>query len=89
MIKNKKISFVLNGKTYNAYTNSKGVSSVKVKIRVYTGKKFKTYTKKTNKKGIASLKISQKVGKHKVVIMNVATKLYSAKKLTKTLKVTK
>lgn len=67
----------------------KTLSSVKVKIRVYTGKKFKTYTKKTNKKGIASLKISQKVGKHKVVIMNVATKLYSAKKLTKTLTVTK
>ena len=67
----------------------KALSSVKVKIRVYTGKKFKTYTKKTNKKGIASLKISQKVGKHKVVIMNVATKLYSAKKLTKTLTVTK
>ena len=32
LIKNKKISFILNGKTYNAYTNSKGVATVKVKI---------------------------------------------------------
>ena len=69
--------------------NKKVLSGVKVKIRVYTGKKFKTYTRKTNKKGIASLKISQKVGKHKVVIMNVFTKLYTAKKVTKTLRVTK
>ncbi len=32
VIKNKKVSFILNGKTYNAYTNSKGLASVKVKI---------------------------------------------------------
>ena len=69
--------------------NKKALSKVKVKIRVYTGKKYKTYTKKTNKKGIASLKITQKAGKHKVVIMNVAKKLFTAKKLTKTIKVTK
>ena len=67
----------------------KTLSNVKVKIRVYTGNKYQTYTKKTNKKGIASLKITQSVAKHKVIIMNVATKLYSASKLTKTLTVTK
>ena len=67
----------------------KVLSSVKVKIRVYTGKKYKTYTKKTNKKGIVSLKISQKVGKHKVVLSPGSPTYYSAKALTKTLKVTK
>lgn len=67
----------------------KALSGVKVKIKVYTGKKSKTYTKKSNKKGIASLKIKQKVGKHKVVVTVKNTKLYAAKKLKKTLKVKK
>ncbi len=71
-------------------TKSKKVlSGVKVKVRVYTGKKYKTYTIKTNKKGIASLKIKQKVGKHKVVLTPYQTKYYTAKKVTKTLKVVK
>lgn len=71
-------------------TKSKKVlSAVKVKVRVYTGKKFKTYTIKTNKKGIASLKIKQKVGKHKVVLTPYQTKYYTAKKVTKTLRVVK
>lgn len=71
-------------------TKSKKVlASVKVKVKVYTGKKYKTYTIKTNKKGIASLKISQKVGKHKVVLSPGSPSLYSAKVLTKTLTVTK
>lgn len=71
-------------------TKSKKVlASVKVKVKVYTGKKYKTYTIKTNKKGIASLKISQKVGKHKVVLSPGSPSLYSAKALTKTLTVTK
>ena len=47
----------------------KAVSNVKVKIKVYTGKKYKTYTVKTNKKGIAKINTKKlKVGKHKVVI---------------------
>ena len=71
-------------------TKSKKVlSAVKVKVRVYTGKKYKTYTIKTNKKGIASLKIKQKVGKHKVVLTPYQTKYYTAKKVTKTLRVVK
>ena len=71
-------------------TKSKKVlSAVKVKVRIYTGKKYKTYTIKTNKKGIASLKIKQKVGKHKVVLTPYQTKYYTAKKVTKTLKVVK
>lgn len=47
----------------------KAVSNVKVKIKVYTGKKYKTYTVKTNKKGIAKINTKKlKVGKHNVVI---------------------
>ena len=45
------------------------LSNVKVKIKVFTGKKFKTYTAKTNKKGIATftLKTPLKSGKFNVV----------------------
>ena len=68
---------------------NKVLSSVKVKVKVYTGKKYKTYTIKTNSKGIASLKISQSVGKHKVVLSPGSPTYYSAKALTKTLTVTK
>lgn len=47
----------------------KPASNVKVKIKVYTGKKYKTYTAKTNKKGIAKINTKQlKIGGHKVVI---------------------
>ena len=47
----------------------KAVSKVKVKIKVYTGKKYKTFTVKTSKKGIAKINTkSLKKGKHKVVI---------------------
>lgn len=47
----------------------KAVKNVKVKIKVYTGKKYKTYAVKTNKKGIAKINTNKlKVGKHRVVI---------------------
>ena len=47
----------------------KAMSKVKVKIKVYTGKKHKTYTVKTNKKGMGKLNTKKlKRGKHKVVI---------------------
>ena len=47
----------------------KAVASIKVKVKVYTGKKSKTYKIKTNKKGVAKLNTKKlKVGKHKVVI---------------------
>lgn len=45
------------------------LSNVKVKIKVFTGKKFKTYTVKTNKKGLAKINTKTlKTGTHKVVI---------------------
>ena len=45
------------------------LSNVKVKIKVFTGKKYKTYTVKTNKKGLAKINTKQlKTGKHKVII---------------------
>lgn len=53
----------------NTKTKKVVSSGVKVKIKVYTGKKYKTYTVKTNSKGIAQLNVkSLKVGTHKVVV---------------------
>ena len=50
-------------------STKKLVKGLKVKVKVYTGKKYKTYTIKTNSKGVAKLNTKKlKVGKHKVVI---------------------
>ncbi len=50
-------------------SNKKIVKSLKLKVKVYTGKKYKTYNLKTNKKGIAALNTKKlKIGKHRVVI---------------------
>ena len=47
----------------------KMLSNVKVKIKVFTGKKFKTFIVKTNKKGMAKINTKNlKTGPHKVVI---------------------
>lgn len=47
----------------------KAVSNVKVKIKVYTAKKYKIYTVKTNKKGIGKINTKTlKAGIHKVVV---------------------
>lgn len=67
----------------------KVIKGVKVKIKVYTGKKYKTYTVKTNSKGIAKLNVkSLKVGSHKVVISS-ANKYVTAKTAKSTIKITK
>lgn len=67
----------------------KVISGVKVKIKVYTGKKSKTYTVKTNAKGIASLNVkSLKVGTHKVVV-NSGNKYVTAKAAKSSIKITK
>lgn len=65
----------------------KVIKGVKVKIKVYTGKKSKTYTVKTNSKGIAKLLTKKlKVGKHKVVVSS-ANKYVTAKKAKSTIKI--
>ena len=47
----------------------KVVKNIKVKIKVYTGKKYKTFSVKTNNKGMAKLNTKKlKKGTHKVVI---------------------
>ena len=74
---------VINKKT------KKIIPGVKVKVKVYTGKKSKTYTIKTNSKGIAKLNTkSLKVGNHKVVITS-ANKYVKASKKTSSIKITK
>ena len=63
--------------------SNKVVSNIKVKIKVYTGKKYKTYTVKTNKKGLAKLNTKKlKRGKHKVVISSGNKKYIISKKST-------
>lgn len=67
----------------------KVIKGVKVKIKVYTGKKYKTYTVKTNSKGIANLNVkSLTVGSHKVVVSS-ANKYVVAKAAKSTIKITK
>lgn len=52
-------------------TTKKPMASIKLKLKVYTGKKYKTYTVKTNKKGVAKLNTKKlKHGNHKVKIMS-------------------
>ena len=65
----------------------KVIKGVKVKVKVYTGKKAKTYKIKTNSKGIAKLSVKKlKVGKHKVVVTS-ADKYVVAKKAKSTIKI--
>ena len=67
----------------------KVIAKVKVKVKVYTGKKAKTYTLKTNTKGIAKLNVNKlKVGNHKVVITS-ADKYVVAKTAKSTIKIKK
>ena len=67
----------------------KVIAGVKVKIKVYTGKKAKTYTAKTNSKGIAQICTNKlKVGTHKVVVTS-ANKYCTAKQAKSTIKIKK
>ena len=66
--------------------NNKPVSGVTVKLKVYTGKKYKTVTLTTNSKGIAYYGTSSlAVGSHKVVI-SVGTG-FSAKSVSSSIKI--
>ena len=58
----------------------KVISSLSIKIKVYTGKSYKTYIVKTNSKGVASLNTKAiKKGTHKVVI-STSSKYYTVSK---------
>ena len=68
------------GKYYFGVANKntgKLIKGIKLKVKVYTGKKAKTYTLKTNKKGIGTLNTkSLAVGKHKVVVTSPGNAKY-------------
>ena len=65
----------------------KAVSNVKVKIKVYTGKKYIIKTVKTNSKGIAKFNTkSLKIGKHNVVVSSGNSNYQMSAKSTITIK---
>lgn len=50
----------------------KAIKGLKIKLKVYTGKKYKVYKVKTNKKGVAKFNTKKlKRGKHKVIITSL------------------
>ncbi len=52
-------------------STKKPMSGIKLKLKVYTGKKYKTYTVKTNKKGVAKFNTKKlSYGKHNVKVMS-------------------
>ena len=89
LIKNKKIIFIINGKTYTVYTNSKGVATVKVKVSLAN-----TYTVTVKFAGdnvyspiSKSLKLYVKKVPTKLIVKNKSyKKSKKIKKLTATLK---
>lgn len=74
VIKAPKVTTTYNKNSYFGVTVknkaiNKVVSGLKLKLKVYTGKKYKTYTVKTNSKGVAKFKTNKLgVGTHKVII---------------------
>ena len=89
LIKNKKISFIISGKTYTAYTNSNGVAKLKVNVKV-----AKTYTVTVKFAGdnvynplSKTLKLYVKKVPTKLIVKNKSyKKSKKIKKLTATLK---
>lgn len=66
----------------NKATN-KAVKSIKVKLKIFTGKKYVTKTIKTNSKGVAQFNTkSLKVGSHKVIIYSGNSKYTISAKST-------
>ena len=66
----------------------KPVKGIKLKIKVYTGKKYKTYSVKTNKNGVAKIstkKLSK--GTHKVTVTAKATKKYKGKTVKSSIRI--
>ncbi|MCQ2976717.1 MAG: DUF3344 domain-containing protein [archaeon] len=81
----KKVTFKKGAKKYFTVTiknkaTKKVVKSLTLKIKVYTGKKYKTYKVKTNTKGVAKLSTKAlKKGTHKVAI-STTSKNYTVSK---------
>ena len=84
---------VKKGKYYiGVYNKNSGqyLKGMKIKVKVYTGKKSKTYTLKTKKDGFAILKTKGiKVGKHKVKITFKGNKNFKKASAKNTIEVTK
>ena len=76
-VKAPKVSFKYKKSKYFKVTikhkkTKKPIKGLKIKLKVYTGKKYKVYKIKTNKKGVAKLKTKKlKCGKHKVIITSL------------------
>ncbi|WP_405314717.1 hypothetical protein [Methanobrevibacter sp.] len=52
-------------------STKKPMSGIKLKLKIYTGKKYNTYNVKTNKKGVAKFNTKRlSYGKHKVKVMS-------------------
>ena len=61
----------------------KVVSGIKIKVKIYTGKKSKTYNLKTNKKGSVIINTNNlKRGEHKVTIQSIYNKYIISAKST-------
>ena len=85
VVKAPKVTAYHKSKKYFKVTVKKGkaIKGLKIKLRVYTGKKYKTYTIKTNSKGVAKFNTKKlKVGSHKVVVIS-KKKGYKFKKTSK------
>ena len=75
---------VTNSKTKNP------VSGAKLKLKVYTGKKYKTITVTTNSKGIAKYSASTlSIGTHKIIVSNGQTAYFTGTSKTSSAKVSK
>ena len=83
LIKNKKVTFTVNGKTYTATTNSKGVATVKISLT-----KKGTYTYKAKFAGDSTYKSITKSAKLTInpVATSLSTKKYTYKKKSKSKK---
>lgn len=69
--------------------NNKGLSGIKIIVKIYTGKKYIKHTLTTNSNGIASLNVNGlSVGNHKVVI-SCSDSSVSAKSITTSVNVKK
>ena len=84
LIKNKKVTFTVNGKTYSAKTNSKGVATVKITLN-----KKGTYTYSAKFAGDSIYTAVTKKAKLTVVPLatSLTTKKYTFKKAAKTKKI--